>query len=477
MKTSSIRRKRGGQEGKSVAPALRPVPSQMSLKFPGLLALFFTLVCLAAGEDSDHAIRIVIRSDKPAAIYQLNEPAVFTIQVFHQEREITSGEVALRLSYDNGSEVYQNKKVNLSDSPLEVKGVLNKPGFLRCDVSYIHQGETFSDRGAVAYAPEKLRAFAEEPEDFDSFWRSAREQLARQPLDPRIDPISADDLVHLPAVREEFLKNRSEADHYQISFTNLNRSRIYGLLSVPKKIEGPFPVHVTIASAGVGKPDRPYSYFSSHRGVMVLQMGVHDVPLLQAPSVYEQLSLGRLKHYQQQGKPDREKYYLRRVILGLDRAITYMATRPDYNQTNLVVYGGSQGGGLTLVMAGLNRNITAAISRVPGLCDHSGMLAGRRSGWPGIARYIADSEAPEPYLRMAMYYDAVSFARRIDVPLLMNVAFLDDTCPPSGQYCAFNQIKREDKQILHDPLLGHFQQSPEFLKLKNEFLNEHLGIK
>lgn len=128
-----------------------------------LLVLITSFDSLAARRDPNAEIQFIIRSDKPGAVYKLGEEAVFSVQVSHKDKKITSGFVTVRLSYDNGSEIFKTERAQLSDTPLLIRGTLNKPGFLRCDVSYTHNGKTFSDRGAAAFEPKKLKAVAEEP--------------------------------------------------------------------------------------------------------------------------------------------------------------------------------------------------------------------------------------------------------------------------------------------------------------------------
>ena len=63
-------------------------------------------------------------------------------------------------------------------------------------------------------------------------------------------------------------------------------------------------------------------------------------------------------------------------------------------------------------------------------------------------------EQIETAAKMLPYFDAVNFARKITVPVLLTMGFLDTTCPPSGVYSAYNVIA-SPKQIVTNPNAGH----------------------
>ena len=409
------------------------------------------------------SVEIAVTTDRETALYQVGETVEFLIEVKDSEGEPVNQSLHAITSYDGGKMVFSEQDLDYTGKPLRVRGTLKMPGFLRCEVSFKQEGKTYKGIGSAGFDLLKVQSVTPEPDDFIAFWESGRKRLAAIPVDPQ--------LKHLPDQSDEL------QDSYEIAFANLDGGRIYGYLSVPKGRTGPFPAYVHIASAGVGVPPKPESSRAAKDGVIVLNMSIHNLELGQDPEIYRQLSAegGGLHNYYWIGAPDREAFYFRKVILGLDRAITYLHDRPDFNKKNLVVYGGSQGGGLTLILSGFNPHITAAVARVPALCDHWGVKAGRRSGWPRIVTYGAKQNPPEPYFDMARYYDAVHFAKRIRIPIIMEVGFVDTTIAPTSMMAAYNAITAE-KQIVYGPLGGHFSTSDEMKKLQSAFINQHLGL-
>jgi cephalosporin-C deacetylase-like acetyl esterase len=162
--------------------------------------------------------------------------------------------------------------------------------------------------------------------------------------------------------------------------------------------------------------------------------------------------LEKRTHYSIAGAPDRNRYYFRRAILGLDRAINYLVSREDFDGKHLIVTGGSQGGGLSLILAGLNEHVTAAAAGVPALCDQRAELIGRSATWPRLLAY-AGHRSPD-WVSMSEYFDGVNFARRIKCPTVVQVGFIDNTCPATSVYAAYNVITAP-KYIFNGPLSGH----------------------
>jgi cephalosporin-C deacetylase-like acetyl esterase len=129
-----------------------------------------------------------------------------------------------------------------------------------------------------------------------------------------------------------------------------------------------------------------------------------------------------------------------------------------------------------LVLTGLNKNITAACVNIPALCDHLGFRAGRAAGWPQVlgwrARRKMTKEQIETAAEMLPYFDAVNFSRKIAVPVLLTMGFLDITCPPSGVYAAYNVIQ-SPKRIVTNPQYGH---RPAGREIVEPWVRRQLGL-
>ena len=72
------------------------------------------------------------------------------------------------------------------------------------------------------------------------------------------------------------------------------------------------------------------------------------------------------------------------------------------------------------------------------MCDHTGILFQRPTGWPHILKRNGRGER---IIRTSRYYDGALAAGLIEVPTLVSVSLLDEACPPTTVYSAFNSLK------------------------------------
>ena len=114
----------------------------------------------------------------------------------------------------------------------------------------------------------------------------------------------------------------------------------------------------------------------------------------------------------------------------------------------IAVTGGSQGGGITLavgglVAAGAGRAVKVAMPDVPFLCHY------RRATeivdthpYQEIVRFCKiHRDKMETVFRTLSYFDGVNFAARAKAQALFSVALMDDICPPSTVFAAYNHYQ------------------------------------
>jgi cephalosporin-C deacetylase-like acetyl esterase len=415
------------------------------------LGAFFQVSVGAVEPGEADPVKILVSTDRQDALYKCGEMVTFLGAITRQGNPLTTGTATVRISND-GMKTISTMKIDLAArNPFTVEGTMAVPGFLQCEVNLD------KDRASAGagFEPEKIQAAAQAPEDFMDFWNDGIRALDEIPPDARLEP--------LPNF------STPQFDCFKISFANIDSSRIYGFLSVPKDKQGPFPALVSVPGAGPGHC-APDSHWAK-AGVITLLMNVHqyDPPTdaVELQKRYDELN--RVQTYSHQGAPDRNQYYFRKSILGINRAINWLAERPDVDKERLAIFGSSQGGAFTLVMAGLNKKIKAASANVPALCDHAGYKLDRNPGWP---RLVANDD-PER-LKMSGYFDAVNFARSITCPILVSAGFIDTTCSPSSVYAAYNII-RAPKMMFNEPEMGH-SQSARFSAYRADWLRGKLGL-
>ncbi|OCG74792.1 acetylxylan esterase [Microbacterium sediminis] len=161
------------------------------------------------------------------------------------------------------------------------------------------------------------------------------------------------------------------------------------------------------------------------------------------------------------GIEDPETYYYRRLYtdaaLALDVARGLAGTGVP-----LFVAGISQGGGLTIAAAALDAlagrgAIAGALPDVPFLCDFpraTTLVAIHPYG--EIVTYLAAfRDRVDQTFRTLSYFDGVHLAARAQAPALFSAALMDEVCPPSTVFGAYNAWPSDDKAIEVYPFNGH----------------------
>ena len=387
-------------------------------------------------------VEFAIANDHTNLIYGVGEEATFTVTAKRDGKPLSAGLVDVTL--DNfGPDLQLSNRVDLAaGNPFTVKGRLSEPGFLRLSL----KADGAADRHwSVGYDPERIEKGSPSPDDFDAFWAAARAKLAAEvPLDPQVKRVPE--------------RSTANFDFYRISFATFGR-RVYGYMSVPKAAseKTPFPVEFQVSAAGFGnwtnnmdgKKNRIRVFFS------VYPWAPHwDWKALGLKSAYDYMNeacgakYGCGRYCAAGLSVSREEYFFYPVLLGIDRAVDWLAARPDVDRTRFWYQGTSQGGGFGFFLTALNHTFTRAAFFVPAITDTMGYLKGRQSGWPrpveshpAANRAAAAANAP--------YFDAANFASRIVCPVRVAVGFSDTTCAPCAVYAAYNAIRSEDKGIVH----------------------------
>ena len=426
--------------------------SIMSLTAAVVLSTFAQCNVIAAEPVKVEPVKIQIATDRQDAMYKCGETVIFQGTVTKSDQPLTAGKVTVRLSND-GMKTISTQEIDLAKSnPFKVEGTMTVPGFLQCEAK-LDKDTSYAGAG---FEPEKIQPAVSMPDDFKKFWDDSIHELDIIPIDVKLEPLT------------KF--STPQIDCFKVSFANIDNTRIYGFLSVPKGKKGPFPALVSVPGAGPGYC-APDTNWWARFGVIVLLMNVHkyDPPTDAAEIKKIHDELNKPLWYPRHGSPARDKYYFKASILGINRAINWLAERPDVDKERIAMCGISQGGAFTLIMASLNKNIHAAAAQIPALCDHAAYKMDRNPGWP---RMISNDNQEQ--LKMSGYFDSVNFARNISCPVIVSVGFIDRTSSPSSVYAAYNSIQ-SPKRIFNEPAMAH-SQSKKFSTYQSEWLRLKLGL-
>ncbi len=274
--------------------------------------------------------------------------------------------------------------------------------------------------------PDKVidyRSSAVCPADFDAFWAETLAEVRAHPLDARFEPVE----VGLPVF-----------DVYDVTFAGFGGHPVKGWFIAPKGGAVDCVVKFIGYNGGRAFPHEHLHWPATGRAVFVMDtrgqgagwaVGATADPVGSEPSQ---------AGFMTKGIGAKESYFYRRVYSDAVRAVEAARAFPGIGR--VAVCGGSQGGGISLAVAGLVPGLWGVMPDVPYLCDFArSIVVATRDPYLEISRFLATHrDKAEVALATLAYFDGVHFAARATAPALFSVALMDTICPPSSVYGAYH---------------------------------------
>lgn len=309
------------------------------------------------------------------------------------------------------------------------------------------------------------------PADFEAFWTTARARIDAVPLCPieeslqsfGPEEINAYNVASacLPPDFDPAGHRCERVESGKVSFAGPDGGRVHGWLAKPEGA-GPFPAMLVLPGGGFAARPRPLEH--ARHGYLSLDIQVHgqEVDLPSYPRLPH--------HFEDLIYAPTEAYYYYYVHQRCLQALNYLCTRPDVDRSRIVVVGGSQGGRLSVVVAGLDRRIRAAVpaiahfanqpylrwaARCNGLTDLGGVREPARMPQNGMDVAAGPPLAGDAIERCLAYYDPMNFAPGIICPVLFNVGMVDTVSPPISVFAVYNRIPGNAKAMIALDGLGH----------------------
>lgn len=278
---------------------------------------------------------------------------------------------------------------------------------------------------------DQLRSYQpprDEPADFDAFWQDTLAETRRAPLEPRFEPI-------------DYGLRTVEA--FDVTFNGFGGQPIKGWLLLPRQRSGALPCVVEYIGYGGGRGFPTDWLLWSSMGYAHLVMDTRGQGSAwskgDTPDIEVEASNPQFPGFMTRGVLRPQTYYYRRVFADAVRAVEAARAHPAVDAARIAASGGSQGGGITLAVGGL-MDVQAILPDVPFLCHY------RRATeitdahpYQEIARYLMihrDKEAA--VFNTLAYFDGLNFAARSKADALFSVALMDEICPPSTVFAAYN---------------------------------------
>ena len=298
----------------------------------------------------------------------------------------------------------------------------------------------------------------DEPADFDAFWQQTLEEARRTPLEATFEAVD----FRLATVQT-----------FDVTFHGYDGQPIKGWLLLPAHRSGRLPCVVEYLGYGGGRGFATDWLLWSSAGYAHLVMDTRgqgsgwlkgDTPDAEPAGANPQQP-----GFMTRGILDPHTYYYRRVFTDGVRAVEAARAHPAVDGGRIAVTGGSQGGGIALAVSGLVPDVQAVMPDVPFLCHYrrATEITGANP-YGEIARYLAiHRDKEETVWATLAYFDGLNFAPRAHAPALFSTALMDEICPPSTVFAAYNHYNgpkdiRVWRYNSHEG--GHTYQTQEKLK-------------
>lgn len=282
------------------------------------------------------------------------------------------------------------------------------------------------------------------PEDLDAFWDTAIAEMEQ--IDPQVELIASDFQV----------KN---AECYDMWFTGVGGARVYAKLLKPKNLtkKAPAVLHFHGYSGSSGEWNDKLAYVNE--GFVVAALDARGQGGKSQDSGHP---LGNTLHgHIIRGLEDcPEKLLFRSIFLDTAQLARIVMAMEDVDETRVGAMGGSQGGGLTLACAALTPNLNRAAPVYPFLSDYRRVweMDMAERAYVELKEFFRHTDPQhkmeDEYFRRLGYIDVHNLAHRIKAKILMGTGLMDNVCPASTQFAAYNRMNCP-KEVRIYPDFGH----------------------
>lgn len=296
------------------------------------------------------------------------------------------------------------------------------------------------------------------PDDFDEFWERGLEEM--RAVDPQVELVRAD-------FQTPF------ADCFHLYFTGVGGARVHAKLIRPKDITEPGPAVLM------------FHGYSWHSGEWMDKLGYAAMGYtVAALDCRGQGGLSQdsgspvgwtLRGHIVRGLDDvPEKMLYRQIFLDTAQLAGIVMDFPEVDEARVGATGGSQGGGLTLACAALEPRVQRLAPVFPFLCDYQRVwnIELARDAYAELEDYFRRFDPMhlregELFTKLG-YIDVQYLAPRIRGEVMMSVGLMDEICPPSTQFAAYNKIQSPKRlrvypDFKHEDLPGNSDAIFEFM--------------
>lgn len=372
------------------------------------------------------------------------------------------------LKYSIGNDMLQPDKhgsVKLKNGRAVINmGTKKTPGFRDMKLSVSLDGKTYEHHIKVGFSVDKIKPYTQEPQDFRSFWQKNVEELKQVPMS------------YTKELYKDYCTDKIDCYLVKLQIDKMGHS-MYGFLFYPKNAQpGKHPVVLCPPGAGIKTIKDPMrNKYYAENGFVRFEVEIHGLDPRISSETFGEISRAfndRNGGYLANGLENKDIYYMKHVYVGLVRCIDFLTSLPEWDGKNVAVQGGSQGGALAIIAAGLDSRVTQCVANHPALSDMAGYAAkGGTGGYPHFCRQ-PQILSNKDCLNTLAYFDVVNFARYVKAPTYLTWGYNDVTCPPTTSYAVWNSLKCTKESLL-TPINEHWT-TTETNRGQMEWIKAHL---
>ncbi|MBD2844929.1 alpha/beta fold hydrolase [Paenibacillus sp. IB182496] len=294
------------------------------------------------------------------------------------------------------------------------------------------------------------------PEDLDAFWQRTLAEASVRPL---------------AAERAKAESFSPYVDVWHVAYRGYDDTPINGWYLLPAFGEAPPEGRtcVVLYHGYHGSKSLPESYAQwLLQGYAVFAIDVRG----QSGETGNLLAqtFGMTKGWITQGLLDPHASYYRAITVDAVRAVQWAAEQPEVNPDAIHAVGGSQGGGLALIVGALSNIPRSIIADVPNMCHMDyGIYHSQGSLTEAAAFVVKHPDKLQQVLRTLSYFDLLNLGGRLEAPVMVTVSLKDPICMPETIFAVYNRLEAPRELHVypfngHHTSEGHFRKQVAFIR-------------
>jgi cephalosporin-C deacetylase len=280
----------------------------------------------------------------------------------------------------------------------------------------------------------ELRTYAgvnPRPPDFDAYWDRALHDLANVDPEPELTPAP----IQFPT-----------AECFHLYFTGVGGARIHAKFLRPRAAAQPLPALLHFHGYSGSSGDWAQKLIYTGLGYCVAAMDVRgqgglseDPGGVRGNTLHGHIIRGMAEE-------DPARLFYRNVFLDTAQLARVVGEMPEVDAARIDATGKSQGGALSLACGALVPAIRRLAPLHPFLSDYKRVwdMDLAKDAYAEIADYFRRFDPlhrhEDAFFTKLGYIDVHHLAPRVKGDVMMGITLIDELCPPSTQFAAYNQL-------------------------------------